>query len=271
MQFMLDLNNIIPADLDIFSALLFIGVFGLAVMLAGILIRLIIGKNSGLNQALSSALGILLIYVVTVLIYTFNPGDLSQYLSPLPFVSFSGEKLVLFSFLNSGFSAICRELLSMVILAFLANLIDSFIPEGKRMFSWFILRLVTVLAAMALHYFTNQLFETYIPGILSSHAPMILFCVLVFMLLLGIAKVILGIFLTVVNPIFGALYTFFFSSKIGKQLSKALLSTILLSAFVIALEYLGYGVIAISLAALQSYIPALMVIFILWYVTRTFL
>lgn len=271
MQFLLDLDKIIPADVDIISTLLFIGVFGLAVMLAGILIRLLIGKNSGLNQALSSALGILLIYVVTVLIYTFNPGDLSKYLSPLPFVAFSGEKLVLFSFLQGSFSDICRELLSMVILAFLANLIDTLIPEGKKMLSWFLLRLLTVLGAMALQYITNLLFETYIPGILNSYAPMILFCVLVFMLLLGIAKVILGIFLTVVNPILGALYTFFFSSKIGKQLSKAFLSTILLTAFVITLEYLGYGVIAISVSALQSYIPTLAIIFILWYVIRTFL
>ena len=266
-----NIQNIIPAELDIISALLFIGIFGVAVMIAGILIRLLIGKNSGLNQALSSALGILLIYVVTVLVYTFNPGDLSKYLSPLPYVTFSGDKLVLFSFLSGNFPAICAELLSMVVLAFLANLIDTIFPDGKRMLSWFILRLVTVLGAMTLHYFINLLFETYIPGILDGYAPMILFCILAGMLLLGVLKVILGVFLTVVNPVIGALYAFFFSSKIGKQLSKAVFSAILLTAFVAVLEYLGFGVIQISVSALQSYVPALAIVFILWYVIRTFL
>lgn len=271
MQFNLDLTHIIPAQVDIFSTLLFVGILGLGIMLSGILIRFLIGKNSELNQTLTSALGILLIYLVTVLCYTFQPGDLSRYLSPLPYVRFSGDKLVLFSFLEGSFPAICAELLSMVVLAFLANLLDAIIPEGKKFISWLILRLVTVLGAMAAHYGVNRLLETYLPGILDSYAPMILFCVLVFLLLLGILKVILGIFLTVINPIIGALYAFFFSSKIGKQLSKAMFTAVLLTALVIALEYLGYGVILISVSALQSYVPTLAVVLILWYVIRTYL
>ncbi len=265
MELNLVLDKIIPPEVDIISALLFLGVFGLAVMLAGILIRFIAGKNSPLNRALSSALGILMIYLITVLVYTFQPGKLSGYLSPLPYVSFSGDSLVLFSFRSGSFSAISAELLSMVVLAFLANLIDTIVPDGKKILSWFVLRLVTVLGAMALHYWVNWLFETYIPGFLEGNAPMILFCILLFMLLLGVMKVILGIFLTVINPVIGALYTFFFSNKIGMQLSKAVFSAVLLSALVFALEYLGYGAIPISLAALQSYIPAVAIVFILWY------
>lgn len=271
MQFSLNLEHILPAEMDMVSTLLFIAVFGLAVMVAGILIRLIVGKNSALNRTLCATLGILLIYVVTILIYTFNPRNLIQFLSPLPFVRFSGDKLILFSFLHSSFPEICREMLSMVVLAFLAHLLDGIIPEGKSVVGWGLLRLLSVLGALVAHYFINVAFDTYIPGILDGYAPVILFCILVFLLVLGIAKVLLGVFLTVINPIFGILYTFFFSSKIGRQLSGAILSMLILTAFVFALEYLGFGVISISLEALQSYIPTLAIVLIIWYVIGNYL
>ena len=271
MQFSLNLEHIIPAQVDIVSTLLFIGIFGLGIMIISILIRWIMGKNSTLNRIICATLGILMVYVVTILIYTFSPQNLSAYLSPLPFVSFSGDQLILFSFTNSSFAEICREMLSMVVLAFLAHLLDGIIPEGKSVFGWSVLRLLTVVGALAAHYWINRAFDTYIPGILDGYAPVILFCILVFLLLLGIAKVLLGIFLTVINPILGALYAFFFSNKIGKQLSGAILSMLILSAFVFALEYLGFGVISMSLEALQSYIPTLAIVLIIWYVIGNYL
>ena len=271
MQLSLNLEHIIPAEMDMVSTLLFIAVFGLGIMLASILIRWIIGKNSALNRTICSTLGILMVYVATILIYTFNPQNLSAYLSPLPFVRFSGDQLILFSFTGNGFAEICREMLSMVVLAFLVHILDGLIPDGKSVTGWSILRILTVLGAMAAHYFINRLFDTYIPGILDGYAPVILFCIVIFLLLLGILKVLLGIFLTVINPIFGVLYTFFFSSKIGKQLSGAILTMLILTAFVFALEYLGFGAISVSVTALQSYIPALAVIIILWYVIGNYL
>lgn len=271
MQLSLNLDKIIPAEVDFVSTLMFVGFFALALTVVGILVRLIIGKNSALNQALTSALGILLIYVVSVLIYTFNPRNLSQYLSPLPFVTFSGDSLVLFSFLGGNFEAICRELLSMVILAFLANLLDDLIPNGSRILTWILLRLVTVLGAMAVHYFVNGLLNAHLPGFLEGHAPVILFCILIFMVLLGILKVVLGLFLTVINPVIGGLYAFFFSNRIGKQISKAIVSTLILSGFVFALEYLGFGAISISVSALQSYVPTLAILMLVWYVIGNYL
>lgn len=265
MQFILDLTNILPAQLDFGSVLLFLGAFCLGILALTLVFRLFFGKGSGFSRAISSALGILLVYLATVLIYTFRPGNFARFLSPLPFVTFSADRLILFSFTNAAFPDICRELLSMIVLAFLVNLTDSFIADGKKMLTWLISRFLTVLGAMAVHYGVNVIILNFLPDVLYQYAPMILFCILIFMLSLGVLKTVLGIFLTALNPILGAMYAFFFSSRIGRRVSRAVLSTLVLSLLVFTLEYLGYSVIPIGISALQAYAPALVIILLLWY------
>ena len=265
MQFFNVIQTILPRELDLISTLRFIGTFAAALLVLSLLVRLFLGRNSGLNHAISSGLGILSIYVATVVIYTFNPGNLARFLAPLPFVSISGEVLHLFSFRGAQLPAVCSQLLSMIILAFLVNLIDSRIPRGKHVLGWFVYRLVSVLAAIGVHYVVNVLFVTFIPGILEGYAPMILVCILLFMLSLGVLKLILGLLLTAVNPIFGALYAFFFSHKTGKQLSKAVLSTAVVSLFVWLLGYYGFTEISITVSALQSGIPLGICLLLLWF------
>lgn len=185
MQFILDLTNILPAQLDFGSALLFLGAFCLGIFALTLVFRLFFGKGSGFSRAISSALGILLVYLATVLIYTFRPGNFARFLSPLPFVTFSADRLILFSFTNAAFPDICRELLSMIVLAFLVNLTDSFIADGKKLLTWLISRFLTVLGAMAVHYGVNVIILNFLPDVLYQYAPMILFCILIFMLSLG--------------------------------------------------------------------------------------
>ena len=130
------LTSYLPTEVDLLSMLQFILIFAAAALLLGIFGRVILGKLSDLNHAVSSAMGIFCIYAVTIVVYIFNPGDLADFLSPLPFVSFSGEYMTLFSFQSAEFTAICSQLLSMVILAFLVNLLDSWIPEEERIKVW---------------------------------------------------------------------------------------------------------------------------------------
>ena len=61
------------------------------------------------------------------------------------------------------------------------------------------------------------------------------------------------------------LYTFFFSSVIGKQLSKAVFTTAIISAVVLLLGEFGYTVICVSSAALAGYIPLAVVLLLLWF------
>lgn len=260
-----ELASCIPAQLDWMHMLWFLIFFAGAGLLGGLIGRAIFGRRSSLNHAVSSAMGILFMVVASVLIYTFDPYNLAQYLSPLPYVSFSGEYLVLFPFWNGDFAAICAEVLSMVILAFLVNLLDTVIPKGKGIISWYLLRFVTVILSMGLHILSCWLIATYVPISLATYAPVILLGILVVMLLLGVLNVLLGAILTVANPIFGAIYAFFFNNIIGKQLSKAVLTTILLTALVMILEYLGYTVLCVAGTFWVACLPLLLLLAALWY------
>lgn len=233
--------------------------------LLGLLGRFIFGKRSNLNHAVSSAIGILFLYAATAVIFSLG-GELRQLLVPLPFVSISGSQLTIFSFQAAEFSVICHHILGMVILAFLVNLIDAWLPEGKNLFTWFFFRCLTVLVAMLLHLLVNWLFTTYLPGVIVAYAPAILLCLLVIMLAVGALRLVIGAALAMANPIIGALYTFFFASVIGKQLSKAMLTTLLLSGLVYALNAAGYVAISIASAALLAYIPFLLILLVIWYV-----
>ncbi len=262
------LTSYLPADLDFAGALKFIAIFAGAMLIIGAVARMLLGQQSGLNRALSAAMGILCIYAVTIVVYTFNPYDLSKFLAPLPFATFGEDVLTIFSFRSAEFPAICTQLVSMILLAFLVNLLDSILPKGqKNMLLWFILRAVMVVLAMGLHYLVCWGFNLFLPGVLAAYAPTILLVALVGSLVIGLLNVILSLVLTVINPIFGAMYAFFFSNLIGKQLGKAVLTTAILCGVVYALEHFGYGVIAISAAALQAYIPAILALLVLWYVT----
>lgn len=254
-----------PAEIDLWQAVRFMLLFAAGSLVMGVLSRIILGKRSSLNHSLSAAVGILFIYALTVVVYTFKPWNLHGLLSPLPFVSFTGEYLVVLPITDLQFPALCSELLSLVILAFLVNLLDSLMPKGKNVLGWYLLRFFTVVGSMLLHYAVRTALRTYLPEVLVTYAPAVLLGLLVFMLLSGVLNLVLGAVITVANPFLGAMYTFFFSSVIGKQLSKAIFTSAVLCAVVYLLEYFGYTVICVSMAALAAYIPLVLVLLLLWY------
>ena len=259
------LTSLLPVELDLLSVLKFIIMVAICSLIMSLLARMFFGKHSGLNHAISSAIGILFVYVFTVVIYTFHPQGLSRFLSPLPFVQFSQDYLYILPFHNAGVPAICENLLSLVILSLLVNVVSSLIPGGKTAVRWYLLRFLSIVLAIYLHYGVNWLTRTYLPGVLVTYAPIILIGILIGSFLLGVLNVLLSLVLTVVHPLIGALYAFFFSNIFGKQLSKSILTTLLVSAVFYVLEYFGYGAICISAAALISYLPLLIVLLLLWY------
>ncbi len=260
------LENHIPAELDLSSVLRFILLFAVTSLVLGCIGRFVFGKRSGLNHALSSAMGILCIYAVTVVIYTFEVHELSGYLSPLPFVAFTNENLVLMPFSGTEFTDICAAVLSMVILAFLVNLIDTFIPKGKSVIGWYLLRFTTVLLSMVAHFVITKLIAAFLPNVLVTYAPVILLGVLIASVILGLVSLFVGFLVSTVNPVLGVLTTFFFHNVVGKQLSKSVLTTAVLTAVFYLLDHFGYGVILISSVALAAYIPLILVLLVLWYV-----
>lgn len=255
----------LPVELDLVSTAKFMLYFSAISLILGVLGRLVLGKRSSLNQSLSSAMGILFIYAVTVVVYTFHPWNLDAFLSPLPFATFAGDYLIILPITDAQFPALCTQVLSMIVLAFLVNLVDTFIPKGNHVFSWLFLRLLTMAVCMGLHLTVYWAFRTYLPNILVTYAPVLLLLILAFCLLSGIVNLLLGMVIAVANPFLGAMYTFFFSNIVGKQVSKAVFTSAILCAIMYLLDTFGYTVVCISAAALMTYIPLALLLLALWY------
>lgn len=264
----------IPESIDPAQLALTAGAFLAATLLISSLGRALLGQNSPLSNAASSAIGILFIYVATVVVMTVG-GDLEQfrpYLSPLPFVSIDEAHLQLFVFEGADYNVICTQILSMVILAFLVNLLDTLIPRGSGILTWFLFRCATVVLAILAHWGATELIAAVmIPDVIANNASMILLGLLVVMLAVGALKFLVGFAIATVNPIIAALYTFFFANVVGRQLSKAVLTTALLTALVWALNAIGMTVVPIDLAALTGYMPFLTVLAVLWYIVNQIL
>ena len=258
-------KSYLPVEVDLMSAAQFMLYFSAISLILGVMGRLVLGKRSSLNLSVSSAMGILFIYALTVVIYTFHPWKLSVLLSPLPFATFSQEYLILLPITDVQFPALCSQILSLVVLAFLVNLVETFAPKGKNVFTWLLFRLLTMAVCMGLHLVVNWAFRTYLPNILVTYAPMILLLILCVCLMSGIVNLLLGLVIATANPFLGAMYTFFFSNIIGKQVSKALFSSGIICAVLYLLDLFGYTVICISAAALLTYIPLALILLALWY------
>lgn len=251
----LDFWSLLKTGLILLVGTFLISVFG----------RFIFGKKSALNTAVSSAFGILFIYIITVVLRS-SGAQFESIIAPLPFVTFAGNSLYLFNFSGAHYTVIASEVLSMIILSFLVNLADGWLPRGKNVFSWLFFRCMTVLLAFILHLVVVGLFAKYLPGGIVTYAPVVLLALLVLLMLTGSLKLLVGIALSTVNPIIGGLYTFFFATVIGKQISKAVLTTLLLCLLVILLNHLGCTVLSIASTALIAYVPFLFVLIALWYI-----
>lgn len=258
-------SSYLPTEIDWVSTAEFMLYFAAASLILGLLSRMVLGKRSSLNHSLSSAMGILFVYAVTIVVYTFKPWNLDALLSPLPFVTFAGDYMIVLPITDAQFPALCTQVLSLVILAFLINLVDTFVPRGNGIVSWFLLRLATVIFCMLLHLLVSWAFETYLPEVLVHYAPTVLLFLLVFMLLSGVLNLILGLVIAVTNPFLGAMYTFFFSNVIGKQLSKAIFTSAILCVVVYLMDFFGYTVVCITAASLFTYIPLALILVVLWY------
>ncbi len=260
--------NSIGIDFDIFwkaALILLLGTF-----LVSIFGRFVFGKRSSLNIAVSSAFAILFIYAGVVVLGTFG-GEFAKFVTPLPFADISGDKLILFSFVGAQFTTICSEVLSMLILAFLVNLADRWLPRGRNVFTWLLSRIITVVLAYAAHFLVAGILAQYVPEGIATYAPVVLVAIVILLLLTGALKIVVGAALTTVNPIIGALYTFFFANVIGKAITRAVLTTAILAGLIYALGAIGVTSISIAVAALPAYIPVLIVLVVLWFIVSRFL
>ena len=257
--------DILPADADFLTMLKYAALFFLAVLIVGVFIKAVCGRRSSLNRAISSGIGILMIYLVTAVVYAWRLSSLESYLAPLPFALFQGGRLLLLPIAGSPFSDLCREILGLLILSFCINLMDSLIPLGRSAISWILSRTVVIVLSMGLHLLAQWTAGKYLPGVLVLYAPTVLLVILVALLLLGGGHWLLSLALAAVNPILGGIYAFFFSSHVGKQITKSLLSTGFVTGFFLLAEKLGYRALSLTPEAILSCLPFALVLPLLWY------
>lgn len=257
-------NYFSSMNLDIGQFLKAVGMLIAALVVLALLGRFVFGKRSALIMAVSSAIGILFIYAITVLLGGAGE-NLQKFIAPLPFVTIENDMMVLFNF-KADYTVVCTQVLSMIILSFLMNLADGWLPTGKNVFSWVFFRCLGVMIALVLHLVVTGLLTNVLPEGLVTYAPVILLGILVLMLLTGALKFLVGLVLTTVNPLIAALYTFFFANVVGKQVTKAILTTAIMAGLVLALQKFGVVAISIASAALAAYIPLILLLIVLWYI-----
>ena len=261
----IDTVSKIPTDLEFGVVIKFLLFYIAGALIMGCLGRIVLGRHSSLNHSLSSAMAILFIYVTTIVVYTFKPWNLESFLSPLPFVTFFNDYMVVMPVIGIRPTVLSRELLSLIMLAFLVNLTDISLPKGKSILGWCFWRFLSILLSMSLHLMMHWAFDTFLPNVLVTYAPIILLLLLVFMMLLGFLNAILGLVLTITNPLIGAAYTFFFSNIIGKQFTKAFFTAGILSVIIYLMGAFDYNFVNISMMSLTAYGPVAIISLILWY------
>lgn len=255
--------------IDFVSFLKLAGILLLSAVLISAVSRFIFRKQTLLSSSISSSIAIIFIYVTMVLILTVA-SDLHFLVTPLPLVSITAERIEFFRFTDAAFPTVTAQLLAMIILAFLVNLIESWLPRGKNIFSWTWWRLLTVVIGFMLHYGANWLIHKYLPDGIIQYAPMILLIILVVMLLTGALRFVLGLILATVNPLIAALYTFFFATLIGKQITKAVLTAGILSGVILLMQNMGITFLSLMPEALVAYVPFLLLLIPVWYLISKF-
>lgn len=265
MEIITELQNYFDQYRDqIFQYLKLLGLLVFAFLFVSSLFRFIFGKKAQLNRAVSSAMEILCLYVINIVIYSMGI-HLEVFLSPLPFVELQGEYLHIFPIFQAEFTDICDQVLKVLIIAFFVNILNDIIPDGKNVFTWYLLKLITVALAVGANYLIDLALAAFLPQGFTQIAPTILMISLVALVLLGSLKLLTGIALAFLDPIISALYTFFFSNFIGRELARAMVTTALVTGLVALVNALGITSAFIAAVALTGYIPLLLTLFMVWY------
>jgi hypothetical protein len=88
---------------------------------------------------------------------------------------------------------------------------------------------------------------------------------------LGVLKMIIGGESFFVKNFLGAFHGFFFSNDMGKQLMRAMTTTIIMTTFVIVLNYLSFTTIAIAAVTFFTYFPIILIGLFLWYIISKYM
>ena len=264
------IDIVLPENVDFGQYCMSLLIAIVSILVVGGIFRLCFGQGSVLNTSISSAIEILCLYTINVLIYSF--GTKLQFLfTPLPFVSVSDDCLHIFPIFDASFREIIGEIVTMMVLTFLMNLLESWLPKGKKVWSWFFFRFLSLAIALCVHYCLSIFLAMVCKEDVLTLIPLILLGIVVLAFFFGCLKAIAGEALSMIDPFLSLFHGFFFKQETGKHLMRAIVTTILLTILVVILNYLSYTSISIAAVAMVTYIPVIFFGLVLWYVIAQFL
>ena len=260
------LPSLFPEGFDPFDMLPTLGFIIAIVFILALLIRVIADKASKYNHALASAMALLFMYIILMMLHSQSgPAFIEEALNVLPLVHIEDGKIMLFKFAQDNVLEIFREFLYAFILSLVLIGLDDLIPDAKNGWAWIVLQMFIAALSVFVYWGVIQGLESFIPGVLDSYAPLILGCILLFMILLGVLKVILGLLLVAVNPLLGAISAFFGTAPLGKVLGKAAMCALILCAVAIFMSASGYtGFPLVNMTFTVCILP-LAVLILLWF------
>lgn len=240
---------------------------------AGIILRIFCGQHSSLSKGVVAAMSILFIYVVAVAINIQNHYEI--FTAALPFISLTGDSLSIMQLIGKDIHPICVELVRMIVLAFLVNLLEDLIPDGKGFILRYLLKCLVIICSMIAYLFVTGLLERFLPGVIVTYAPVILLLTFLALftgsllnwIVVGVLSLSLGPF----GAICGFCYKILFDSLIGQKLFAAILTSLIMLVVVYFLNVAGYTEILLLSAEIAVHFPTLLMLSIVWILTILFL
>ena len=250
-------------DTAVLTTFKYILILVISCFILGGLFRLLFGKRRPPAQAMAAIPGIFILYCT---IFLLQNSSLSVYTPPLPFVQLEVNFITLFPITTADRSLLCTELVHLVLLATAFGLIDDVLSHGKNFIVWLLLRCITLLVAFTGYFLMIGLLESMLPNAVVTYAPMILIGLLAIFLAVTVFKWLIGLILGASGgPILGAIYTFFVSNFVGRQLSKAAFIT----GFLCLATYLGNiytsSQLVYTIPIIAVIIPIILLLSIVWY------
>ncbi len=251
-------------QIDWIVTLKIVCILALMIFAAGAILRAIFGRGSSLTRSVSATLNILLIYFTSIALYYFFP-TLRVWFSTLPFITLTSDHLFIWGLSDLPDLVFYPAILQMAVLALFVNMLETYLPRGRNLISWYLYRVITGLCAFALYTGFSYLVNAYTPEIFGTWAKPIILGFWGIILFIAVLKLLLSAILTVINPILGACYAFFFHSLFGKQFSKAILTTVIMVFIVYYLNQTGYTQLVYSDISFATYGPTSLVLLIALY------
>lgn len=255
------LSEILSADP--LSVLKLMGICIAAFLIFGWILRALFGKNSPLIRATSAGVTVTMVYLSVILFYLVPP--IREMVPELPCLTVTKDAFYLWNPTELASTILFPNLLRLFVLAVIANSIDSHLPKGKTLLSWYIIRMAGVCGVAALYMLVCWAADTWAPRIFGDLAQPILLGLWGFILLTGLIRWLMTLVLTAMNPVVGVLYGIFFRNPTGQQLSKSILTTLLVLSLIVFLCGTGFGSFAFSSFSFAAYGPTCLAGMVLMY------